>query len=379
MSKVIVAMSGGVDSSVAAALLKEQGHEVESIFMKNWSPETSQSLTDCPWEQDQADAAAVCEVLGIPFRSINFEREYKERVVDYFLGEYAAGRTPNPDVMCNKEIKFRVFLDEAMKTGADYIATGHYARKIEIDGRFYVGRGFDQAKDQSYFLWTLNQEQLRRTMFPVGELPKARVRELAASFGLPTASKKDSQGICFIGHLDLKKFLQEHITAKPGITMLVPEGGDSFEERIAAAVEIGRHLGAMFYTIGERAGELMDNKKYKQIRNREVLPVYVIHKDAGRNLIYLTDEPHDPDLLTRSCRLENPWIAPEFDETELTCQVRYQQKIRVEVSSISHIQDQVLVHTKQPMQAVAEGQSLVFYHQDMVVGGGIIANNDHLR
>ena len=371
MKKIVVAMSGGVDSSVAAALLQQQGYEVEGMFMKNWSPDTIQSLTDCPWEQDQADAAAVCEKLGIPFRSINFEKEYKERVVDYFLREYAAGRTPNPDVMCNKEIKFDAFLKAATEMGADHIATGHYARVEERDGRFRLLRGVDAKKDQSYFLYALNQEQLSRSVFPLGEMTKDKVRELAIQFDLPTAQKKDSQGICFIGHIDLKKFLMEEIAAKPGATYLLPEydPAKTFEERLKASYWVGRHLGAMYYTVGERAGNIVDNGIYRRLRNgADVKPTYVVHKDGERGIIYVTDRHDDLDFGVYGVELEAfDGIVPEG---KLTAQIRYQQRDMATVESIEGATIRFAKAT--PLMAVAEGQSLVLYKKDEVVGGGIV-------
>lgn len=366
MKKVIVAMSGGVDSSVSAALLQEQGFEVEGVFMKNWSPETIQTLTDCPWEQDQLDAAAVCKVLGIPFRSINFEREYKELVVDYFLSEYAAGRTPNPDIMCNKEIKFKVFLEEAKKAGADFIATGHYVQKVEIDGRYYLKRGVDPSKDQSYFLWTLDQDQIASSLFPVGGMPKSEVRKLAETFKLPTAKKKDSQGICFIGHIDLKKFLMEQITARSGEVYLLPKEGD-FNERIMKASLIGEHQGSMFYTIGERAGELINNGLYRKLRaGVDVPPVYVIHKDFRQNRLYITDDRTDRHFLSNSFDLEEEMNV--VDQQGITCQIRYQQSEEIQVKDIKNNSVALL----ESVWAAASGQSAVFYRDDLVIGGGII-------
>ena len=369
-------MSGGVDSSVAAALLQRQGFEVEGMFMKNWSPDSIQGLTDCPWEEDQADAAAVCEKLGIPFRSVNFEREYKEVVVDYFLREYEAGRTPNPDVMCNKEIKFKAFLDEAKKQGADFIATGHYVRRTEEDGRWYLQRGLDENKDQSYFLWTLTPEQISQSLFPVGELTKPEVRKLAEELGLPTAKKKDSQGICFIGHIDLKKFLAEHLPVRAGEVKLVYRfEGQPFKERLAAARLVGRHTGTVYHTIGERAGELMDNGTYRFLRNgRDVPPVYVLHKEAEK--VYLTEDPQDPQLSTCGVRLESWWFDNGSDKSNLTAQSRYQQRGRVGVGEVVESNGSLIVKTAEPLWAVASGQSLVLYDGDKVVGGGIVTTID---
>jgi tRNA-specific 2-thiouridylase len=380
--KIIVAMSGGVDSSVTAALLHQQGFQVEGVFMKNWSPESIQSLTDCPWEQDQADAAAVCAKLSIPFRSINFEREYKERVVNYFLSEYAAGRTPNPDVMCNKEIKFHAFMDAARMAGADRIATGHYAR-VWKDGDIYrLGRGKDSGKDQSYFLYTLSQEQLSHSLFPLGDLNKSRVRELAHEFGLPTASKKDSQGICFIGHLDVKKFLLEQLTAQPGATYLLPpyQSSQQWGERLKNSVKIGEHLGAMFYTIGERAGSIVDNGAYRKAReNRDVPALYVLDKKAEDNAVYVTDSSDDVDFYSTCVSLGN-WHGEDVPSDPLAwagceVQVRYGQKETNHLISIMSHNNIVTIETgnSPAMKSVAAGQSLVVYSMDGTVrGGGVI-------
>ncbi|MEZ0286413.1 MAG: tRNA 2-thiouridine(34) synthase MnmA [Candidatus Paceibacterota bacterium] len=387
MPKVIVGMSGGVDSSVAAALLLEQGFEVEGMFMKNWSPSTLQSLTDCPWEQDQADAEKVCLELGIPFRSINFEQEYKEKVVDYFLREYAAGRTPNPDIMCNKEIKFSVFLDKAREMGADGMATGHYARVR--DGVLY--RGLDARKDQSYFLYALNKSQLETAYFPVGELEKSTVREKAAALNLATASKKDSQGICFIGHLDLKKFLLEQIGAKPGRTYLLPPyvAGEAFSERVRKALVVGEHRGAMFYTIGERAGEAIDNGVLRSYTNDpDTKPVYVVATEAASNRLYVSLDRYDQDLMSTFIELEgwqttggdtDPSIVSTIDMKAknglIGVQGRYQQQ-PVAVKKITAGAGVVRVETD-PLWAVAPGQSLVFYEGDRVWGGGIVCTTEH--
>lgn len=388
--KVIVAMSGGVDSSVAAALLKSQGFDVEGVFMKNWSPESNQSLTDCPWEQDQADALAVCEHLNIPFRSINFEEEYKNKVVNYFLTEFQAGRTPNPDVMCNKEVKFRVFLENALKTGGDLIATGHYAA-LKNDGQYPIlYRGIDKTKDQSYFLYSLGTEQLTKVIFPLAELTKVEVRSLAQKFNLPTANKKDSQGICFIGHLDLKRFLKEQLTASVGLVMLLPKYDqvDSFSDRQHNAELVGKHEGVIYYTIGERAGETLDNKLYKKVRNHEVAPVYVLAKDLKNNILYLSDDHDDPHFYSQHLKLES-WIVTGGDEMSLAevpnwwnslnekglIQVRYQQKTLNELFEVKFDGSELTFITS-PVYAAASGQSLVLYSIDgRVLGGGIISGS----
>ena len=376
-------MSGGVDSSVAAALLQEQGFEVSGMFMKNWSPEDIQSLSDCPWEQDQADAAAVCEKLGIPFRSINFEKEYRERVVNYFLEEYAAGRTPNPDVMCNKEIKFDAFLQAAQEMGAEYIATGHYAQISSDRGVFQLLRGVDPKKDQSYFLWTLSSDQLSKALFPLGGMTKEQVRELALKFDLPIATKKDSQGICFIGHLDLKQFLLEHLTAKPGKAYLLPpyKEGVSFEERRRQGALVGLHQGSMFYTIGERAGQILDNRLYHQIKGiRDVPSTYILEKDFEENKLYVTDRRGDEHFYVTTIYLEGHSIMLSdmaATTSSLKVQVRYQQKELAPISTITQEGELLKVTTSQPLWAVAPGQSLVFYQNERVAGGGIIHSLEH--
>jgi tRNA-specific 2-thiouridylase len=384
MSKVIVAMSGGVDSSVAAALLQQQGFEVEGIFMKNWSPETIQSLTDCPWEQDLADAEAVCKVLNIPFRSVNFEREYKDKVVDYFLSEYSAGRTPNPDIMCNKEIKFRAFLEEAERLGADFIATGHYVRKV--DGKLL--RGEDKKKDQSYFLYTLDDEQLAKSLFPIGELPKTEVRHLAESFKLPTAAKKDSQGICFIGHIDLKKFLMEQIEASAGMVHLLGHG-ETLEERKNNAQMVGAHQGTMFYTLGEKMGSCIDNNLFRQVTGKTDIPhTYLVHVDAAENNLYVSDSHDDKHLWSTVVYLDgyvqtggtpNGSVQLTVDglvNRRLQCQIRYQQKPAL-VSTISLEGEKVRVEMAEALWAVTPGQSLVLYDGDETVGGGVICATAH--
>jgi tRNA-specific 2-thiouridylase len=378
--KVIVALSGGVDSSVSAALLQQAGFEVEGIFMKNWTPLNAQSLTDCPWEQDQADAEAVCKHLGIPFRSVNFEHEYREKVVEYLLREYAAGRTPNPDVMCNKEIKFAAFLDVARKLGADKIATGHYAQ-LE-DGRLL--RGVDPGKDQSYFLYTLTKEQLEPVMFPVGGFPKAHVRELAEQFGLPNRAKKDSQGICFIGHLDLKEFLQEEIGRKPGLLFLLPPytDGITLEEREWQAKPVGEHLGVAFHTIGERMGNYLDNRLYRNVRGTTQVPsTFAVSKDSTHNRVYITERHDDPHLFTTTfqvsdclatgCNSSVSIIDVLGDISALTCQIRYQQRA-VQVKDITPVEQGIRIELEEPVWGAAIGQSTVLYRDNQVISGGIV-------
>lgn len=381
--KVVVGLSGGVDSSVAAALLKEQGHEVIGVFMKNWSPLDSQSLTDCPWEVDQADAMAVCETLGIEFRSINFEKEYKEKVVDYLLREYEAGRTPNPDIMCNKEIKFKAFLEAAKQLGADKIATGHYARLSE-GGKLL--RGVDPGKDQSYFLYELDHDQVKDALFPVGHLPKSEVRALATRFNLPTAAKKDSQGICFIGHLDVKEYLQGELGSKPGTVYLLPpdDGTMSLAERQDRAEVVGKHVGVAFYTIGERAGHCIDNRLYAKVRqNTQVQSTFVVSKSKDINALYVTDSRVDVHLSTPVARLKPLFVTGGSQEVSLVdvlgqkdnieAQIRYQQKpVKVAGWKLDEESGELEISFTELVWGAAEGQSLVLYEGEEVIGGGIV-------
>lgn len=396
MKKIVVALSGGVDSAVSAAILQSEGMEVEGIFMKNWSPEEAQSLSDCPWEADQADAEAVCRQLGIPFRSVNFEKEYQEKVVSYFINEYTNGRTPNPDIMCNKEIKFSLFWEIAQKEGASLMATGHYAQLKETSRGKVILRGKDPQKDQSYFLYQLDFDQISRTVFPVGALHKLEVRQKAAKYHLPNAQKKDSQGICFIGHLDLKRFLKSQIPTQTGLVKLLPvyQEGTSLEDREAMSVVVGDHQGSQFYTIGERAGESLNNKLYRASRqNQDVAPVYVIGKDNQTNILYVTDQKNDPHLLSSKVTIAS-WQATggvftiadlqnmlAAGETILA-QNRYQQKELAVVDSIEYEATGSIrfCFSKQAvlLTAVAPGQSLVFYLSDgLLLGGGVILSARH--
>src|SRR3954453_23125564 len=273
--RVVVGMSGGVDSSVAALLLKQQGYEVLGLFMKNWEDDDTDEY--CSSRQDLIDAASVADIIGIPLDAVNFSAEYKERVFSHFLSEYKAGRTPNPDVLCNAEIKFKAFLEHALRLGADTIATGHYARVREVDGRFELLKGLDPAKDQSYFLHRLNQAQLARTLFPVGELRKTEVRRIAAEIGLPNAKKKDSTGICFIGERPFREFLNRYLANTPG-----PVKDD--RGRV-----VGEHVGLSFYTLGQRKGigigGIKDSRSAKG--GSDHAPWFVARKDMDANTLYV--------------------------------------------------------------------------------------------
>lgn len=345
--KIIVGMSGGVDSSVAAALLAAEGHEVVGAFMKNWSDTKDPVTGACAWKEERRDALRVAAHLGIPFVTFDFENEYREAVVNYMIREYAAGRTPNPDVMCNKSIKFDCFLREALALGADAIATGHYARVSRDDAGFKLLAGCDPGKDQSYFLHQLTQAQLGRTLFPVGHLPKTEVRRLARQFGLPTAEKKDSQGICFIGKVDLKEFLSKSIPQRPG-PVVTREGR-----------EVGRHDGVMSYTIGQRHG----------FGGGGGAAYFVVAKDVAANTLVVAPDTDETALLSAAFRLENPhWIAdkPAEDET-ISVRVRYRQPLQ----NASIRGD--IVRFAEPQRAVTEGQFAVFYEGERCLGGGVIA------
>jgi len=390
--KVMLGVSGGVDSSVAALLLKQSGADVAGLFMQNWDEDAGgaaqgranvaggtmpgataaqgranvaggrkQGATECRAEEDRKDAVAVCGRLGIPFHARNFAREYWDGVFQHFIAEYRVGRTPNPDVLCNREIKFKTFLDEAHALGAERIATGHYARVECRDGRWRLLRGLDADKDQSYFLHQLGQEQLAATLFPIGHLPKSEVRRLAREAALPTHAKKDSTGICFIGERDFREFLSRYIPAQAG------------EIRSVDGQRVGEHAGVFFYTLGQREGLQIGG-----VRGRDAAPWYVVGKDIATNVLYV-DQGHDnPWLQSQSLQSEIAhWIdgAPPAAAFECTAKTRYRQTdaaCRVSARDDGGVD----VAFDAPQRAVTPGQSVVFYRDEVCLGGAVIAATD---
>ncbi len=352
-TKVVIGMSGGVDSSVAALLLKEQGYDVVGIFMKNW--DEKDEFGECSATEDYEDVRKVCDQIGIPYYTVNFEKEYWDRVFVYFLDEYKRGRTPNPDVLCNKEIKFKAFLDHALKLGADYLATGHYARVDYIDGEYKLLRGLDPGKDQTYFLCALNQYQLSKTMFPIGHLDKKRVREIARKAGLETANKKDSTGICFIGERDFDKFLSNYLPAQPG------------EIRSIDGKVLGKHNGLMYYTIGQRKGLGIGGRGTGE-------PWFVAKKDIENNILYVVQGSNHPELFSKGLIARDVnWISNKKPKEtfECTAKFRYRQPdrdVKVQIKS----EDKWEVLFKEPQKAITKGQFVVFYEGDVCLGGGII-------
>ena len=352
-------MSGGVDSSVAALLLERQGYQVRGLFMKNWEGDDREDY--CAAETDYADAKQVCEQLEIALYGVNFAEEYWERVFRYFLEEYRAGRTPNPDVLCNKEIKFRAFLDHALTLGADYIATGHYARRDQRDGRYRLLKGRDPAKDQSYFLYTLGQEQLARSLFPVGELEKTTVRRIAAERGLATHAKKDSTGICFIGERDFKAFLARYLPAQPG-PMRTPGG------RL-----VGEHDGLMYYTLGQRQGLGIGGR-----RDTAEAPWYVVAKNLPDNTLVVAQGHDHPLLYSRWLEaIDLHWVAgmPVTLPLRARAKTRYRQPDQdCLIEALG--EDRCRVGFDQPQWAVTPGQAVVFYQGEECLGGGTIADTE---
>ena len=356
--KVMLGISGGVDSSVAALLLQQAGHEVEGLFMQNW--EEDDRSGPCTTDADRKDAVAVCGRLGIPFHTRNFATEYWDGVFEHFLAEYRAGRTPNPDVLCNREIKFKTFLDEARALGAEKIATGHYARVDARDGRYRLLRATDAAKDQTYFLHALGQQQLAATLFPVGEIEKSRVREMAREAALPTHAKKDSTGICFIGERDFRQFLTQYIPARPG-EMRSPDG------RL-----IGEHQGVMYYTLGQRNGLGIGGRQ-----NAGGEPWYVVGKDVAANVLFVAQGGENEWLHSQQLVAESPtWVAgtPPAEEFRCTAKTRYRQHDQACVVSVRH--DHLEVHFDDPQRAVTPGQSVVFYADEECLGGAVISATD---
>ena len=358
---VIAGLSGGVDSSVTALLLQRQGYQVSGLFMKNWEEDRDDG--PCMWEEDVADALAVCDRLGIPLNTVDLTATYWQKVFEDFLSEYRAGRTPNPDILCNREIKFKAFLDHALAQGADRIATGHYARIEERDGLFLLRKGRDRNKDQSYFLYALGQRALSRALFPVGELEKPEVRRLAREAGLPTHDKKDSTGICFIGERRFREFLGQYLPAKKG------------EIHNTAGRCIGEHQGVSYYTLGQRQGLGIGG-----VRGAIEAPWYVLAKDIPNNVI-IAGQGHDhPWLFSQTLTATQlNWIDGQAPALPLRChaKTRYRQTDQAcEIRPVGDACCEVLF--EQPQWAVTPGQSVVFYQGDICLGGGIIDTTDPL-
>jgi len=396
MKKVVVGLSGGVDSSVAAYLLKEEGYEVIGLFMKNWHDDSVTISEECPWLEDSNDALIVAEKLGIPFQTVDLSTAYKERIVDYMFNEYERGRTPNPDVLCNREIKFDVFLKIALQLGADYVATGHYCRKgtiINEDGTetYQLLSGKDPNKDQSYFLCQLSQEQLSKTLFPIGELLKPEVRKIAADNNLITADKKDSQGLCFIGKVHLPEFLQQKLKPKKGVIVEVPNDASQFatatpdfqseREKLVFQAEnpvysesdgkvVGEHQGAHYFTIGQRKGLNVGGTKE---------PLFVIDTDVDKNIIYTGQGKSHPGLLRNTLFIKEDelhWVRPdlalEVDETmEVMARIRYRQPLQP--ATLYKVENGLYVDFKEKQSAITEGQFAAWYSKDELIGSGVIS------
>ena len=361
--RVVVGMSGGVDSSVTAWLLKQQGYDVLGLFMKNWEDDDDSEF--CSARQDWLDAASVADRIGVDIEAVNFAAEYKDRVFAEFLREYSAGRTPNPDVLCNAEIKFKAFLDHAMKLGADHIATGHYARVRQINtpkgSQFQLLKALDHTKDQSYFLHRLNQAQLSKTLFPLGEITKKEVREIAQQIGLHNAAKKDSTGICFIGERPFREFLNRYLPSHPG--PILTESGK----------EVGRHHGLSFYTIGQRKGLGIGGVKGMQHADGSGPTWYAARKDLARNILYVVDGHDHPWLLSDGLQAgQSSWVAGHPPESgRLAAKTRYRQADAA-CDLVSTEQGAFSLRFPDDQWAVTPGQSAVIYDGDVCLGGGII-------
>lgn len=391
MKRVVVGLSGGVDSSVAAYLLKERGYEVIGMFMRNWHNNDVTLDNECPWIDDSNDALAVAEHLGIPYYVIDLSKEYKERIVDYMFAEYEKGRTPNPDVLCNREIKFDVFLKAALKLGADYVATGHYCRKVtDKNGRHHLLAGKDPNKDQSYFLCQLTQEQLEKAIFPIGDLMKLEVRDLAHMAGLPTADKKDSQGLCFIGKVDLPTFLQQQLEPREGDIIEIdanlgklkayhnlPATVDNVEvlarpfsfER-EEGIKVGEHTGAHFYTIGQRKGVHIGGRPN---------PSFVLQTDTVNNIVFSGQLGEHPGLNRRALKI-NPdeihYVNPDYElkpgETQRAeVRIRYRQPLQK--ATLIRKEDGLYILFDELQRGIADGQFAAWYLGEELIGSGVIA------
>ena len=390
--RVIVGLSGGVDSSVAAFLLKEAGYEVIGLFMKNWHDETFTLSNECPWLEDSNDAMLVAEKLGIPFQTVDLSKEYKERIVDYMFNEYGKGRTPNPDILCNREIKFDVFLSIALSLGADYVATGHYCQKssfqTETGNRVYqLLAGKDYNKDQSYFLCQLNQAQLEKVLFPIGHLQKAEVRAIAQREQLVTAEKKDSQGLCFIGKVSLPDFLQQQLKPKTGQIVKIPETLNTYKSQsdedqtlvqkakkyhynTSDGTLVGEHQGAHFYTIGQRKGLGIGGFE---------APLFVIDTDVAKNIIYVGEGKSHPGLYRDILKVspeEVHWIRTDVvlrtgDSLEVLARIRYRQPLQK--ATLFHTQEGLYITFEESQSAITPGQFVAWYLDNELLGSGVIA------
>ena len=389
MARVVVGLSGGVDSSVAAYLLKEQGHEVIGLFMRNWHDTTGTLEGDCPWYDDQVFAELVAKRLDIPFRFVDLSEEYKKRVVDYMFSEYEQGRTPNPDVLCNREIKFDVFLKEALKMGADFVATGHYCRKQveQIEGRdvYRLLAGADKNKDQSYFLCQLTQEQLRYALFPIGDMLKSEVRAVAEQQHLATAKRKDSQGICFVGKVDLPVFLQQQLAARQGNVHEILESWRGYNKPIDSddlsalatpyrytvrdGKKIGTHNGAHFYTIGQRKGLGIGGRKQS---------LFIISTDVSENVIYVGEGDSHPGLYRRALRIlpeQEHWVAPAEcmaigERRQYMVRIRYRQPLQR--AELIRNEQGLYILFEESQRGIAAGQFAAWYDGEVLVGSGVI-------
>lgn len=388
MARVIIGLSGGVDSSVAAYLLQQEGHEVIGMFMRNWHDDTVTINNECPWIDDSNDAVAVAEHLGIPFQTIDLSEAYKERIVDYMFEEYAAGRTPNPDVLCNREIKFDVFLKAALKLNADYIATGHYCRKSEkvVGGKtvYSLLAGKDNNKDQSYFLCQISQEQLSKILFPIGHLEKSEVRKIASEIKLPNAKKKDSQGLCFVGKVHLPDFLKQQLVPKKGDVIEIPADHELFQQEASTLEEqcrpylfkqeygkkLGTHSGAHFFTVGQRKGLAIGGTP---------LPLFVLERDVEENLLYVGQGEDHPGLFRKGLVLDEKninWLQESYrlkegEKREFLCRIRYRQKLAK--ATLQQENGKLYITFDSPQRGIASGQFAAWYLEDELIGSGVIS------